>query len=258
MFQETGAPVTTLSTLSGNATATRGGGDRGRGRLHVDNALDLANATVSGNGAGIEGGGIYLDGAQSSRPAWRRWTSATSRLTANSDGGIRAGARSQRIRCSMSATPSSARKRAARTAPIAGSRVITSGGGNLESGTSCGFTAALRPAVGCRSRPDALGGYGGRTLTHDLLAGSPAIDAGRPRICKREANGKDQRGLARFYDGNGDRDFACDSGAVEVQGLLNNPGFEDPLDAGDRLVAGRPPAAATAGSDRGALEGASP
>jgi hypothetical protein len=26
-------------------------------------------------------------------------------------------------------------------------------------------------------------------------------------------------------------DFACDSGAFETQGLLNNPGFEDPLDA---------------------------
>ena len=64
-----------------------------------------------------------------------------------------------------------------------------------------------------------------------MLAGSPAIDAGRARICKREANDKDQRGFARFYDGNGDRDFACDSGAVELQGLLANPGFEKRLDA---------------------------
>ena len=36
--------------------------------------------------------------------------------------------------------------------------------------------------------------------------------------------------MARFYDGDGDSDFACDSGAVEVQGLLANPGFEKQLD----------------------------
>ena len=77
-----------------------------------------------------------------------------------------------------------------------------------------------------------LGNYGGETLTHDLLPTSPAIDAGRRRACRREAHGRDQRGLARFYDGNGDRAFDCDSGAVEFQGLLANPGFEDPLNAG--------------------------
>jgi hypothetical protein len=78
---------------------------------------------------------------------------------------------------------------------------------------------------------NSLGSYGGETLTHDLLPGSPAIDAGRKRICNRQANEKDQRGLARFYDGNGDRSFDCDSGAVEHQGLFANPGFEAPLDA---------------------------
>ena len=57
------------------------------------------------------------------------------------------------------------------------------------------------------------------------------FDAGRRRICTRDANGKDQRALARFYDGDANRAFACDSGAVEAQGLLANPGFEKPLNS---------------------------
>ena len=114
---------------------------------------------------------------------------------------------------------------------VDGSAIITSEGGNLESGTSCAFTAASDQQSVADLGLTALGSHGGATMTHDLLPGSPAIDAGRPRVCRREANDKDQRGLARFYDGNSDRDFACDSGAVEAQGLLANPGFEDPLDA---------------------------
>jgi hypothetical protein len=76
-----------------------------------------------------------------------------------------------------------------------------------------------------------LDSYGGETLTHELLPDSPAVDAGARRICNRQANKKDQRGFARFYNGNGDRAFDCDSGAAEYQGLLANPGFEEPLNA---------------------------
>ena len=111
-----------------------------------------------------------------------------------------------------------------------GAAVITSSGGNLESGTSCAFTAGSDQQSVADLGLGPIADNGGRTLTHDLLPGSPAIDAGRQRTCARDANGKDQRGLARFYDGDGDGDFACDSGAVEAQGLLANPGFEDPLD----------------------------
>jgi hypothetical protein len=114
---------------------------------------------------------------------------------------------------------------------ISGTASLTSDGGNLESGTSCGFTQASDQQSVADFGLGTIGSHGGATLTQDLLTGSPAIDAGQRRTCNREANGKDQRGFARFYDGNGDGDFACDSGAVEFQGLLANPGFEEPLDA---------------------------
>jgi hypothetical protein len=113
---------------------------------------------------------------------------------------------------------------------ISGAVSVTSAGGNLESGTSCGFAAASDQQSVADPGLAAISGYGGISLVHELLPGSPAIDAGQRRTCNREANGKDQRGLARFYDGDGDGDFACDAGAVELQGLLANPGFEDPLD----------------------------
>ncbi|MCP4717076.1 MAG: PKD domain-containing protein, partial [Deltaproteobacteria bacterium] len=51
------------------------------------------------------------------------------------------------------------------------------------------------------------------TLTHALLEGSPAIDAGDPDNC----TSVDQHGLARPYDGNYDSSAVCDIGAVEYR-----------------------------------------
>ena len=60
---------------------------------------------------------------------------------------------------------------------------------------------------------------GGLTQTHALLAGSPAIDAGKPNGCLDSSGALlqiDQRGLPRTTDGNGDGRAACDIGAVEL------------------------------------------
>jgi Ca2+-binding RTX toxin-like protein len=51
---------------------------------------------------------------------------------------------------------------------------------------------------------------GGPTLTHNLIAGSPAIDAAG--AC---GPGTDQRGFFLLVDGNGDNVNTCDSGALE-------------------------------------------
>ncbi len=229
VFQESGAAVVRLSTLSSNTAHQHGGAVAVDGALQVSNSVELINVTISGNTAGVDGGGAYVTGRPIAPDATTLLLHNVT-LTANTNGGVQLlhdrsdpvleagnsviGAQASGADCAISGTAS-----------------LTSDGGNLESGTSCGFTAASDQQSVADLGLGAIGSHGGPTLTHDLLPRSPAIDAGQRRTCNREANGKDQRGLARFYDGNGDRDFACDSGAIEVQGLLANPGFEEPLDA---------------------------
>lgn len=227
LFQASGSLVATLSTLAGNAAGTRGGGVAVEGGLDAPNAVELANATVSGNGAGTEGGGLYLEGTQLA-PGLATIALANVTVTGNTNGGIQLVRDRNDPLLDVGNSIVGAQASGADCA-ITGTAAVTTGGGNLESGTTCGFTDPSDRQSVADPGLAPLGGYGGRTLTHDLLPGSPAIDAGRRGTCNREANGKDERGLARFYDGNGDRDFACDSGAVEFQGLLHNPGFEDPL-----------------------------
>ncbi len=89
-----------------------------------------------------------------------------------------------------------------------GGGVLTSTAYNLEDTNTCGFSAATDlpntdPLLG------PLADNGGPTMTHALLANSPAIDAGSPD-CPPPAT--DQRGVQRSQ-----RD-ACDIGAYELEG----------------------------------------
>ena len=70
---------------------------------------------------------------------------------------------------------------------------------------------------------DYLASNGGETRTHVLLAGSPAIDAGKPGA----GIPWDQRGIQRPQDGNGDESFICDIGAVENMKDVDDDGMPD-------------------------------
>lgn len=92
----------------------------------------------------------------------------------------------------------------------------TSAGHNLADDTSCAFTGDgdlqfVDPQLGD------LAGYGGATLTHALLPGSPAIDAGDAGACLSV----DQRQVARPLDGDGDMTAVCDIGAFEARQQLS-------------------------------------
>lgn len=249
LFQASGAAKISLSTLSANHARHNGGAialDTGL----LGRTIELVNATVSGNSADLNGGGVYVKGTPLA-PDTAMLTLANSIVTNNTNGGIYLveGTTDPVLDSGNSIVGAQA---SGADCTVSGAVTLTTNGGNLESGAACGFTHAadLQSVADLGLAP--LAPNGGETLTHELLAGSPAIDGGRTRICNQDTNKKDQRGLARFYDGNSDREFACDSGPVEYQGLLTNPGFEKPLDAaGDwTLVAsgggdGRVPLATT-------------
>jgi hypothetical protein len=105
---------------------------------------------------------------------------------------------------------------------------ITDGGGNLDDGSSCGFSAASSKS----NAEDGLDGNGhldgnvgaglkdngGATETIALLPGSDAIDMGVWATCEAEVNNRDQRGVWRTQDGDGDGTPECDSGAFELDG----------------------------------------
>jgi hypothetical protein len=227
LYQETGTATVALSTFSNN-TADAGGAVAVDGALQESNTVTLTNVTISGNTAGVAGGGIHVTG----RPISPDTTTVllnNATVTANANGGIQL-VRDRSDPVLETGNSIVGAQASGADCAVTGAASLTSNGGNLESGTNCAFTATSDQQSVADLGLGALDSYGGQTLTHDLLPGSPAIDAGQFRTCNREANGKDQRGLARFYDGDGDSDFACDSGAVEVQGLLANPGFEKPLD----------------------------
>jgi CSLREA domain-containing protein len=105
-----------------------------------------------------------------------------------------------------------------------GGGAFTSGGNNLDDGSSCAL-AGPRDQSGLDALLGPLQDNGGPTLTHALLPGSPAIDAGNGPACPPS----DQRGVTRPTDGNGDGVAACDVGAYEfVDACPGDPNKVEP------------------------------
>jgi len=229
LFQDSGTTIVTLSTFSANTANTNGGAIAVDSPNLLGHTMDLKNVTISGNFAGSTAGGLYITGSPLA-PDVTTVNLHNTVVTNNTNGGVHL-AEDHTQPVLVSGNSIIGAQASGADCSAAGAVVLTSDGGNFESGTSCAFTTASDQQSVADLGLDALGSYGGETLTHDLLFDSPAIDSGKRQICNRQANKKDQRGFARFYDGNGDRGFECDSGAVEYQGLLANPGFEEPLDA---------------------------
>jgi parallel beta-helix repeat protein len=103
---------------------------------------------------------------------------------------------------------------------------VQSLGHNLDGDGSCGLDPLLGDLVAVDPLLGSLRNNGGKTRTHALLEGSPAIDAGPPGCGGLTI---DQRGYPRPFDGNGDEAAVCDVGAYEYNLLI----FEDGFDSGD-------------------------
>jgi len=149
--------------------------EAGGANAEQDGIVALVNATITGNKAKEGGGGVQLedDGSQA------EFVLTNSIVSAN-----------KRVNCSGP---------------------IESNGGNLDSGTSCGFEApADQEGVADVGIAKKLAEIGGETPVHELLEGSPAVDFGVDADCPA----LDQRGFPRV-DIPSVGASMCDSGAVE-------------------------------------------
>ena len=193
------------SLVAGN-TATNNGG----GIYHTGvSTLDLTNVTISGNTAPGNGGGIYSEADVNATNI----TVTNNQSTSFSGGGVRNSVGTFTLTNSIIAG------NLANTVNVDFYGTATSAGYNIIGDTtgSSGFGGTdqlnVDPLLG------ALADNGGLTMTHALLAGSTAIDAGT----NTGAPATDQRGIAR--------DATVDIGAFEF--VPTSPGSAIWRDSGD-------------------------
>jgi hypothetical protein len=166
------------STISGNSAGTSGGGIYEFG-APLDVSLDVRNSTITGNSA-PSGGGIY-----NKRPPVGDSVVEISNTILN------AGASGENI--------------------FNDGGIISSLGYNLSSDDGGGYLTGPGDQINTDPLLGPLQDNGGPTLTHALLPGSPAIDAGDPNFHSPPSN--DQRGCPRVINGR------IDTGSFERQPL---------------------------------------
>ncbi|HEV2756883.1 MAG TPA: choice-of-anchor Q domain-containing protein [Actinomycetota bacterium] len=219
----TGPSTITASTISNNTAECGGGGlvigasaenpEAGR------SLTTIVNSTISGNRAQQGGGGLQT----TSPVTLTHVTIANNRAGGNFEGeppggGVNVGGgpenpdgiRFENTLMYNNASLTGAPNNCADENEGAG---LVSGGGNVDNGSSCGFTGTGDQANAAVVLL-ALGNYGGPTPTHALGTQSQndAIDSGISSTCPAT----DQRGTIRPLDGDGNGNPGCDAGAFEL------------------------------------------
>jgi hypothetical protein len=170
------------STISHNV-APSGGGIENYGQFSTV-MVEISNTTFSGNSA-LVGGGIYNDAGGGSATVGLHDTI----LNAGAAGGT----------------------------IVNGSGTVTSLGYNLSSDNGGGYLIGPGDQINTDPTLGPLQDNGGPTFTHELLAGSPAIDAGDPQFTPPPLY--DQRGPGFDRVANG----RLDIGSFEVQATTPTP-----------------------------------
>ncbi|MDD2694936.1 MAG: CSLREA domain-containing protein [Anaerolineales bacterium] len=196
----------TRVTINGNEATNGDGG----GIYHHDGIIQMENITLSDNSAdsGL-GGGFNRNGGTG------LLTNVTiANNSAGLGGGLRAAASGISVKNVLLANNSGGNCRIDTGA-------LASLGNNLSSDNTCDL--GLNQPSDQNNTGDPLLGplqdNGGKTETHALLPGSPAIDQGSSSGCPLT----DQRGYLRPADGDADGVVACDIGAYEVVPLTFLP-----------------------------------
>ena len=192
----------TGSTISGNSASFDGGGIN-----NFFGTVNITSSTISGNSAGFSGGGIYNDG--------------TANITSSTISGNSADDFGGGIYNDGTATLDHtivANNTAITSGPDILSTVIANW--SLIEDTTDATINGANNVTGSDPMLGPLANNGGPTLTHALLAGSPAIDAGDPNAMAGVGDVPlyDQRGVPidRVLEGNGLGVARIDIGAFEA------------------------------------------
>ena len=216
------------STISGNTGGAGGGGIGNRGSITITNStvsfntvlgfgggienlgtLEICNSTVSGNAASFKqsgvGGGIFNGGPL---------TITNSTFSGNSADGSGGGINNSSGPLQIGNTILNA---GAAGANLVNSGMVTSHGYNLSSDDGGGFLNSKGDQLNTNPMLDPLQGNGGQTLTHGLLTGSPALDAGDPNFTPPPLYDQRGPGYDRVFNGR------IDIGSLEVQPVTPSP-----------------------------------
>jgi CSLREA domain-containing protein len=231
ILNASGSLLLSGATLHGNVAGVGGGG------LANYALASLTNVTISGNQAGDDGGGVYAAGTSSTSLL----NVTLARNLADSDADNDGDGAGLADLTGTFKTYNTVIGDNTDGSPDAGSQ-----NGDCYTGTGFDprrslienpdFTVCLIPIASAETnltgdpKLGPLGNNGGRTATHPLLAGSPAIDSGNPPGGPDDCLTHDQRFLRRSLGGR------CDMGAYErvlCGGVaVNRIG----TNSGDRLV----------------------
>lgn len=188
------------STISGNTT-TGALGTQGAGFLIDGGTATITNSTISGNSSSTDGGGISVDaGTLTVNNATITGNVADGDADGSGDGGGIAQTDPGTVTISNSIVGGNSDRGG--QSPDCSGTVATGGANVAQSTTGCTFASGPGDLVGVDPVLGPLADNGGPTMTHALLAGSPAINAGGAGC-----TAADQRGLPRSD---------CDIGAYEL------------------------------------------
>ncbi len=207
------------SNVSGNSNNFSGFEDGGGGIESALGRLFVINSTVSGNtasGSPGNGGGIeiFVNGTNPNGRLYLVNSSIANNMSGGAAGGVRIDPNGQGTFSNTIASGNNSTG----TAQEDVSGIIISNGINLigntfgSSGWIAGDLLNVQPMLG------PLADNGGETMTHALLPGSPAINAGNNSVAidpqTQMPLTTDQRGFLRFYGG------TVDIGAYESQPVI--------------------------------------